>query len=182
MKKPFLIFLVLVALICFESLEAINIGSKLPLDIKSQQDSTRLIELDLYWTKIAKAVKNGDFKGFKKLYHRDAIVVFTYGENEVSKSIADVLIGWKKGFNDTKEGKQNDEVEFRFSQRVGNETTAHETGIFIFTSKNRNGDIKTKFIMHFEALLLKKNKRWLTLMEYQKSKATQEEWDALKDS
>lgn len=71
-------------------------------------------------------------------------------------------------------------VEFRFSQRIGNETTAHETGIFIFTSMDNHGEIKGKHIIHFEMLLIKKELDWHAIMEYQKSEATQEEWDALK--
>ena len=71
-------------------------------------------------------------------------------------------------------------VEFRFSQRIGNETTAHDTGIFVYTSADKNGKITGKYITHFEMLLVKRNNTWLAMMEYQKSDGTQEEWEALK--
>ena len=63
---------------------------------------------------------------------------------------------------------------------VGDSNTAHETGIFYFTSVDSNGKVLSKGGVHFENLFVKRNGKWETLMEYQKSKATQEEWDALK--
>ena len=40
---------------------------------------------------------------------------------------------------DTKAGKIRASVEFRFSQRIGGETTAHETGIFLYTATDADG-------------------------------------------
>ncbi|NAS32744.1 hypothetical protein GTQ40_17320 [Flavobacteriaceae bacterium R38] len=178
--KKIIVFLMIVCNVNLGSLHAMNAKNDVSQATETLKDSTRLAELDSYWANISKTVKEGDFEGYKTLYHKDAIVVFTYGDNAVSRPITEVLPGWKNGFNKTKEGRQIDEVEFRFSQRIGNETTAHETGIFIFTSKSPDGAVKTKLIMHFEALLTKKNNQWYMLMEYQKSEASQEEWEALK--
>ena len=108
------------------------------------------------------------------------MIVFAVGKKKSSVPIAKALAGWKKGFNNTKAGKQKDNVEFRFSQRIGDETTAHETGIFAFTSEDSNGKINGPFLIHFEMLLKKGENGWLALMEYQKSNASQEEWDRLK--
>ncbi len=69
-------------------------------------------------------------------------------------------------------------VSFRFSKRLGDADTAHETGIFHYTSESAAG--KRDDYIHLEALLVKQNGKWLTLMEYQKSKATKEEWTAWK--
>jgi hypothetical protein len=77
-----------------------------------------------------------------------------------------------------KAGKIKASVEFRFSQRYGDDTTAHETGIFLYSTVDSEGQHKQEFI-HFQGLLVKK-RGWKILMEYQKSKATREEWDALK--
>ena len=41
------------------------------------------------------------------------------------------------------------------------------------------GKVKDEYI-HFECLLVKKNGKWKTLMEYQKAEATLKEWEALK--
>ena len=71
-------------------------------------------------------------------------------------------------------------VEFRFSQRLGDSRTAHETGIFRYTSVNSEGKKNDEYI-HFEGLLLKQDGKWKVLMEYQKSKATPDEWMSLGD-
>lgn len=94
--------------------------------------------------------------------------------------MAAALAGWKQGFLDTKQGKQLDNVSFRFSQRIGDETTAHETGIFYFTSRDSKGKLIGEFYTHLEALLTKQGDKWVCLMEYQKAEATKEQWDALK--
>ena len=89
------------------------------------------------------------------------------------------MAGWKQGFVDTKNGKVKSDVEFRFSQRIGDETTAHETGIFHYSSMDNTGKYIADEFVHFEMLLIKQNALWLGLMEYQKSKATKEEWKSL---
>lgn len=143
------------------------------------EDPARLAELDKYWMALSKTVKDGDFEGYGALYHSDAVVVFAVGENQTSVSISKALDNWKQGFQDTKDGKQKDNVEFRFSQRIGNEETAHETGIFHFTSEDNNGRLRADSYIHFEMLFVKKEGKWLSIMEYQKSAATKAEWDAL---
>lgn len=148
--------------------------------LHSKADSTRLAELNRFWTTLSQTVQSGDFEGYKALYHKDAVVVFTTGKNKTSASIEKAMANWKQGFKDTKTGKQTDKVEFRFSQRIGSETTAHETGIFYFTSYDSNRKVKAKEFIHFEMLLIKGDNGWQALMEYQKFKATQEEWDTLK--
>ena len=145
-----------------------------------QKDSTRLAELDIYWAKLAKTVENGDFEGYAAAYHEDAVVVFATGENKVSVPLSSAMAGWKDGFTKTKAGLQNDSVRFRFSQRIGNATTAHETGIFHFTSYDTDGKLLGEYLIHFEMLLIKRGDQWLGVMEYQKLSATQEEWDFLK--
>ncbi|MDF0705850.1 nuclear transport factor 2 family protein [Flagellimonas okinawensis] len=147
--------------------------------IETANDSLRLAELNNFWAEVSRTVKEGDFEGYKATYHEDAVVVFTTGKNKGSVSIAKALQNWKQGFMDTKTGKTQNNVEFRFSQRIGDETTAHETGIFAFQSNNGAGNANQKQFVHFNALLIKRDKTWFLVMEYQKSKATEEEWNLL---
>jgi hypothetical protein len=143
-------------------------------------DSIRIAELDQYWAKLSRTVREGDFEGYKATYHKDAVCVFTTAKNKYTKPI-DVQLGlWKPGFSDTKAGKSQNNVEFRFSQRIGDSTSAHETGIFYFSSIDKSGKVLAKGGVHFEVLLVKRNGAWEALMEYQKTNATQIEWDALK--
>ena len=178
MKKT----LLLLSALLFLSIATANALDKKPTEHINQEspgDSIRLAELDRYWAKVSQTVKEGDFEGYSALYHKDAVVIFATGKNKISNSIEVALANWKQGFIDTKAGKKQDNVEFRFSQRIGSETTAHESGIFYFTSFE-SGKEEIKELVHFEMLLVRGKDGWYSLMEYQKSKASQEEWDALK--
>ncbi len=144
-------------------------------------DSLLKAEIDkTFWAEISRTVKEGDFEGYKATCHENAVLVTTSGKNKQSYPMTAALARWKQGFTDTKDGKQFDNVQFRFSQRIGDETTAHETGIFYFTSRDSLGKLLSEGYTHLEALLVKQNGLWLILMEYQKAKATKDEWDALK--
>ena len=145
---------------------------------ETQQTSDRISELDAYWNELARTVREGDFDGYSAAYHDDAVVIFAMGKNKTSIAISEALAGWKQGFIDTKNGKVKSDVKFRFSQRLGNNNTAHETGIFNYSSKG--GDTNVDIYIHFEMLFVKKNGKWLGVMEYQKSYATKDEWNALK--
>ena len=143
-------------------------------------DSIRIAELNQYWTEVSRTVREGDFEGYTATYHKDAVCVFTTGKNKRTAPIDVQLALWKKDFVDTKSGKTKNKVEFRFTQRVGDPTTAHESGIFYFSSVDKDGKVISGGSVHFESLLVKRNGTWLAMMEYQKAKATQEEWAALK--
>lgn len=147
---------------------------------EKQETAKRIAQLNQYWKKLSKTVKEGDFEGYSSLYHEDAVIIFTTGNNKLSVSVAEALADWKQGFTRTKAGEQKDNVEFRLSQRVGNANTAHETGIFHFTSVDSSGNVLTDTLVHFEMLFVKKDGAWLSSMEYQRSTATQAEWEALK--
>lgn len=148
---------------------------------QSNADQQRIAEIDrTYWAEISRTVKEGDFEGYKATCHENAVLVATAGKNKRSEPMTAALARWKQGFMDTKQGKQKDNVQFRFSQRIGGETTAHETGIFYFTSHDATGKLLSESYTHLEALLVKQGDRWVCLMEYQKAAATKAEWDALK--
>jgi len=125
----------------------------------------------------SRTVGEGDFDGYAATYHADAIMVNAL--NDKSYPISGALAGWKQGFDDTSSGKMKAGVDFRFSKRLSDETTAHDTGIFRYWYQYIADEEPTVALVHFEGLLVKKEEGWLMMMEYQKSRATQEEWDAL---
>lgn len=139
-------------------------------------DAARLAELDGFWAVVSRTVREGDFEGYKATCHGDGVLVS--GVRKTSEPLTKAFERWKQEFADTKAGKIKASVEFRFSQRLGDDTTALETGIFLYTSIGTDGHEKKEYI-HFEELLVKRD-GWKGLMEYQKSKATLEEWEALK--
>jgi ketosteroid isomerase-like protein len=132
-------------------------------------DDTRLAEVDAFWSEVSRSVREGDFKAYAATCHPEAVLV----------TGAKALARWKQEFDDTKAGTRRSDVTFRFSQRLGDETTAHETGIFLYEFRIADGAL-TKEYIHFQALLVKREGGWKTLMEYQKAPATEAEWEALK--
>ncbi len=139
-------------------------------------ETSRLAELDAYWAKVSRAVKEGDFELYVSTCHKDGVLVS--GVKQQCYPLTKALARWKQDFVDAKAGKTKTSVVFRFRQRLGDETTAHESGIFLYTATGADGKNIRKSYIHFEALLLKRD-GWKIMMEYQKSEATVEEWNAL---
>ncbi|MFC1796777.1 nuclear transport factor 2 family protein [Pseudomonadota bacterium] len=137
-------------------------------------DDASLNELDAVWAEVSRTVAEGDFEGYKATYHEDAILVS--GPSQTSYLIEQAFDRWEQGFVDTRAGKIEASVEFRFTQRFNDAETALETGMFYYSTKAENGE-RTDSYAHFEALLIKKD-GWKMMMEYQKSAATQAQWDA----
>jgi hypothetical protein len=131
-------------------------------------------ELDQFWAEVTRTVTEGDFDGYAATYHPDAILVSQSANT--SYPIASALKGWHQGFVDTAAGRVKASVEFRFTSRLNDETTAHETGIFHYSAYPDEGNATDQYV-HFEALLVNKD-GWKMIMEYQRSPATQEEWAA----
>ena len=142
---------------------------------ENHDTSTTLKELNQYWKEVSRCVKTGDFQGYSDTCHPTGILVS--GTKQTTYPLEQALQGWKQGFDDTQAGKMTASVQFRFSKRLHDATTAHETGIFRYAS-SLNGKTSVQFI-HFEGLLRKTPSGWKILMEYQKSIATETEWKKL---
>jgi len=140
------------------------------------EKTARLSELDAFWSEVSRAVKQGDFAAYSATCDAEAVLVS--GTKKVSYPLGKALARWKKEFDDTKSGARESSVTFRFSQRLGDESTAHETGIFLYSFKQGDGEVQNEYF-HLEALLIKKEGKWKTVMEYQKAPATEAEWKAL---
>lgn len=139
-------------------------------------EPARLKQLDAYWAEVSRAVGTGDFAAYEATCHPEGVLVS--GSKKTSSPLADALKRWKKEFDATKSGEMKASVDFRFSQRLGDAITAHETGMFLYSSVGTDGK-ETHDYIHFEALLVKRDGHWKILMEYQKSKGTRAEFEAL---
>lgn len=132
-------------------------------------------ELDAFWGEMSRTVEAGDFEGYSALYHPDAVLVSQAAET--SYPIAQALAGWEPGFTDAREGAARAGVSFRFTRRLHDETTAHETGIFRYTFQPE-GEAESVALVHFQGLLVKRDGSWLLMMEFQQEPATEAEWQA----
>lgn len=164
--------------LAFALMMIVSVSDGMAADAAPKPDyKTRLRALDAYWAEVSRAVREGDFEAYKATCHEEGVLVA--GTKKTSQPLSQALARWKKEFDATKAGKMEASVTFRFSQRMGDATTAHETGIFLYAATNAEGKPIAEYI-HFEGLLIKQDGKWKILMEYQKSKATEKEWDALK--
>lgn len=147
------------------------------LDTSLRQDNERTKALDSYWATVAQNAKEGNFEGMKATYHQDAVLV----KKDTTISVTEAFeFRWKKEIMEVKEGKRANELEFRFSKRIGNNITAFEKGIYHYTSiETATGKTLSDSYTHFENLMVKVDGQWVALMEYQKEKATEAEWEEL---
>jgi len=133
-------------------------------------------EIDAFWAEVSRCVAAGDFEGYAACCHPDGVLVSeTKG---LSQPFAAAFERWRPEFADTRSGRMTAKVETRFTRRLGDATTVHETGIFRYTAQKPGEPARTDHVP-FESLLVKRDGRWLMLMEYQKAHVTAAEWDAL---
>lgn len=136
----------------------------------------RLAELDAYWKEVSRSVNEGDFEAYAGGCHPEGILVT--GTKKTSYPLSQALARWKHEFDATKAGTMKASVDFRFSHRYGDATTAHEAGVFLYRQEVEGKDPIAEYI-EFEILLSKKEDGWKALMEYQKKAVTVAEWNAL---
>ncbi|SMG21618.1 YybH family protein [Arenibacter troitsensis] len=133
----------------------------------------RITELNAYWNVVKENVEAGDVAGYGATFHEDGILVSDRGK--VCYSLREALEQWRNGLEKTNKGITKVNLDFRFSERTGDNTTAFERGIFRHNLLDEHGERTERFI-HFDALLIKKNGKWQIMLEHQKLPATKEEW------
>ena len=131
-------------------------------------------ETDQLYRALITSVSNADFKLMASTYHPDAVLV----SSSKTSPIKSALIRWKKDGLAHKNSGGKATLEFRFSKRLINENTAHESGIYRYRTISNKGEEKA-FLVHFEDVHIKKAGQWFTLIEHQKKSASKSEWDAL---
>lgn len=140
-------------------------------------EEARLKELDAYWAEVSRAVHEGDFEAYKAACHPEAVLVAE--SKRLSQPYAVALKRWRRDFDNARDGKVDAKVEFRFSKRFGDATTAREIGMFRYTSRMPDGTTVSECV-HLDALLVKRDGAWKILVENQTATGTEAEWGALK--
>ena len=132
-------------------------------------------EIDALWARVIESVRTGDPELYLSTYHPDAI--FVSARRGITRKVSADVEANADAWEDTREGRTRRDLAFRFTERLRDEDSAHDVGIFRYSSTEADGSTRVVLI-HFEAALVKKDGRWLQLLEYQKSDATQAEWEA----
>jgi ketosteroid isomerase-like protein len=126
------------------------------------------------WAPVAASVANDDIVAMGRPYHFAAVLVTKAG----TKPIAAALDGWGKDIVAARKNGVRATVEFRFSSRRDDATTAFETGIFKYSTTDRAG-VTTPRYVELEALLVKHDGKWRLVMEHQLEPTTEAAWNAL---
>jgi len=134
-------------------------------------------ELDSLWADVSQSVATGDPELYLSTYHPDAI--FVSARRGITRTVAEDVEANRTAWDDTREGRARRSVEFRFTERLHSQNSAHEVGIFRYASTEADGSARVALI-HFEAALVKKGGVWLQLLELQTSDATAAEWEAIR--
>ena len=179
MKSP-LFLLPFLLVFSLTSSHARDYEEATPIRMQATLDTGRVAALNAFWDRLSQTVQTGDFEGYAALYHQDAVLVIDNASRPGSMPITQALASWKQGFEDTRSGKTGAQVAFRFSKRLGDATTAHETGMFAYSVLNAEGAVQQVVYVNMQALLVKKEGHWLITMELQGAPASEADWNALK--
>lgn len=160
-------------------LAALSLGGSSMLAAQSAAPPTRsasseAIDREL-WSVIAATVVNADITGMARTYHPDAILVTSAGTKPIGSQIAE----WGKDMAVAKTRGDKATVEFRFTRRQDDATTAFETGLFKYTVTDKAGKSVSSYVP-FESLLERSSGKWRTLMERQLAPVTVDAWNRLK--
>ncbi len=136
-------------------------------EISNEIDST-------VWEVISATVAANDIEGMAATYHPDAVLVSPKG----TVSIAEQLVKWGEGMERIELEDRSASVSFRFASRQDNAETAFERGMFRYAETDENGVEQPGFVP-FEALLVKRDGRWLMVMERQLEATDESAWNAL---
>lgn len=126
------------------------------------------------WQAVAKSVVAHDIVAMGRVYHPAAVLVSQKG----TTPIADALARWGGDMVTAKKNGVRAFVEFRFTSRQDDATTAFEAGAFRYGTIDKAG-VSTPSYVRFEALLVKTSAGWQLVMERQLEAITESQWNAL---
>ena len=153
---------------------AVALCSILAMTAGASQPASSTPEIDrTIWSAFTATVVADDIVGMGRLYASDAVLVTPKGTTPIKQT----LERWGRDMVAAKARGDKASVEFRFSLRQDDSTTAFEAGIFKYTVISKSGVSIPQFVP-FEVLLVKTG-RWSVLMERQLAPVTQAEWDKL---
>jgi ketosteroid isomerase-like protein len=126
------------------------------------------------WQAVAKSVVDHDIAAMGRVYHPAAVLVSQKGTTPISAA----LDRWGRDMVTARTSGAKASVEFRFTTRQDDATTAFEAGAFRYATTDRAG-VTTPGYVRFEALLVKTAAGWQMVMERQLEAITETEWNSL---
>ncbi|WP_299363325.1 nuclear transport factor 2 family protein [Winogradskyella sp.] len=149
MKKYLLIYF----LICFS------------MTLCYSQKETHLKAINTTWAKFYKAFKNLDYTLMATIHSKDLVRI------SGGRRILDYdtyINNYKTGFDRDKTAGQTSNISLRFFERLCNDSTASERGIYRLI-RNRGTDKEQTYYGQFHVLLKKIDGEWKITMDYDSS-------------
>jgi hypothetical protein len=136
--------------------------------------SVNAVETDKMYRSIVKSVDINDFSLMAKQYHQDAVIV-SIGKTELAKN---AIKRWKVDGDKLYGNGGKATVKMRFKERIINKDSAYETGIYHYQTIDSD-NIVVDYYSHFSDLSVKKDNKWVVVMERNIKKATVDEFNKL---
>ena len=141
----------------------------------AQADSVTA-ELDAFWASVVRSVVDWSLPAQKATYHPDAIGVSGTAASYTTGSIWAEYAKREADSSAVEAPNRRRILEFRFSLRVHDASTAHEVGLYHFWAEGGEHYYGT-----VDSYLVKKDGQWRILVEIQFEPAvTKAAWDALR--
>lgn len=136
-------------------------------------------QIDEYWTEVARTVAEGDLEGYWANFHPDAVGVGRDTSGTLrTRLIAEQYERSIAGTAEVRAGRVWRRIEFRLASRLHDSATAHVVGLSHFR-RTAEGDPPVDRYDGVDSYLVRRNGRWVMLLNFQAGPATKAEWDAL---
>ncbi|MFC0605153.1 nuclear transport factor 2 family protein [Winogradskyella pulchriflava] len=131
------------------------------------QKADNLKAINIVWAKFYKAFETLDYTLMADIHSKDLVRV------SGGKRILDYdtyINNYKVGFESDKKAGQTSTISLRFFERISNEFTASERGIYKLV-RNKGTDNEQAYYGQFHVVLKKINDEWKITMDYDSSES-----------
>ncbi len=129
------------------------------------QKQQNLKEINMTWSKFYKAFESLDYTLMAEIHSKDLVRV-SGGQRIIDYDT--YIANYKSGFERDKTSKQTSNISLRFFERISNDSTASERGIYKLI-RNKNTDKEQVYYGQFHVILKKINDEWKITMDYDSS-------------
>ena len=125
------------------------------------QSSNRLNEINMVWDKFYRAFDSLDYSYMADIHSKNLIRI-SGGRILDYKTYID---NYKSNFERLKETGEKQRIELRFFERINNDSTSSERGIYKLVVTNNSG-VRKSYYGQFHVIMNKQNGKWLISMDY----------------
>ncbi|GGI56650.1 hypothetical protein GCM10011444_09590 [Winogradskyella haliclonae] len=126
---------------------------------------TNLKDINKTWEKFYKAFDNLDYTLMANIHSEKLIRIS--GGNRIT-DYKTYINNYKATFDRARENKTSNTIALRFFERISNDSTASERGVYKLT-RIENGKSPKSYYGQFHVIFIKENNTWKILMDYDSS-------------